>query len=87
MPQTRVDFDKYHYYNSVSGVYATYDIYNLETIARIKHLDLAVDYTKFVTQLYKSLKMHELSEYSSYGIPGLQCCIQILDAFDDNNFL
>ena len=51
-----------------------------------KHLDLSIDYTEIVTQLYKPEKMYGLLE-CSYGIHGLRCCIQIDDTFDGNIIL
>ena len=50
---------------------------------KVNNLDLSVDYTKVVTQLYKPLKINLLLDYN-YGVPCLRCCMQIGDAFDGN---
>ena len=49
-------------------------------------MDLSVDHRQVATQLYRSLKMHGLLEYS-YGILGLKCCIKIDGTYDDNILL
>ena len=61
---------------SDSGMFATYGIFNLETIIENTYFKLSVDCAKVVTQFYNPLNMHVLLE-NSYGILGLRDFIYI----------
>ena len=71
---------------SVSGMYATYGIYNLEAIIRNQTFGFIGRLRKSCKTIVQTLKMHELLEYS-YCILGLKYFVIIDDTFDGNMLL